>query len=1627
MLTPQITVLVSVNHGVSSIHWLKSTVLQQSLISSDAELVIRFDEGVYDCNNTSYQWKLKRVGIEGLNSTATMLTNCYFYFYGGNNQTFHISDVTFFNYSLSQNTTSAVSGLSFQLERVRYINCSTVKVYSRIVSYVYDCYFSGARSQGGMIFLDRTTLYISDTVFENSPKSSALEIAVDGSFSYRPRINMTNISLNGLYRGVLGSPITAFNGASVTLFIRNLTCNLTVLSSSVLSLGDSRILSFVYILDSLFVGGNVQPSFIINIGSGPSELVISNSQMRNVLLSPLNGIAVELQSTARMVFTNLTVVNMTGTFLAIYSRVDNSVDYSNQMSPSSLFIRDCSFENILSVTSAIFSLTSSNVDIDNSTFYGMNTRLGGIYHQSYSTSISQVSIRSSTFAHFTSLEDGSVISLSGSFSNVNIVDVSIRDSSSNAAGGAVFVTGLVQWIQLLRVNGSNTAATDGGHLYVSTSGSDQLITVEDCHLERGVVDNNGGCVSLFVAGDRSKVVMSNVYMKSNKATSRGGSINCYLSSGTFMLIDSNVSDSHAVSGGGLYLRGGLENITIDNVSFAGNSAKNQGGSISLATLGESIVRMEDIYVVDSSALFGGALATYGSIREITLVDNFISSSSAEQGAALYFSPLGQTQVLNVYDSNITNNQAVQDGGTSYITNVDLVAMRGVHMDHNTAGDNGGAMCLVVVNDQTIRMQLEDSSVQFNSAGSGGGISVTAGRVAMNITSTSMGGNTAGGNGGAIYYEGDGARCLAIERNWEGPIYASGTSIDTYDVQMNDNEATQGGSIYSQTTSNERKRQNRGGMTSSHDSYTNNTAVEGGAVFVIGDASISGGTFRNNGGNGSDLQSRSGTVRIDSSSMESGGISVWVGSQSAVTSRNSKLKAIFLSSNTSSVQTQGEGSDSIQTTCFDGQNLTRGSDGSLSCRELALNASVPYIYVTNEDKRAVGIAVGVSVSCFVVIALIVAFFVYRRYRQHKRELEEAIHSNDFDMQELAKIDLGSAKKCLLNFDELQDMHHVGNVVYRATWRQLTVAVKQIISDSVTAEQLRDFLAEVAILQGIRSHPNVVSFMGLTFPPQPLSLITEFCHGGGLDSYLTKHQSSLEVLKPITRGIALGMNHLHNEGVIHRDLAARNILLTQHLEPKVSDFGMSRRAEEGAGTTQTSVGPVRWMAPEAITSRVYSTKSDVYSFGVLIWEMITGGQMPYGEMDPVAAALAVVTQGIRPLIPNDFEDRDLIQLMSLCWASQPDWRPEFGVILDNYLSEGKIPPVMFTGKEKYVKRMVKAMREWKEDPNRTEALCYEYDFYVGADPTRDQTRKRIAQILKKELGLGYYHGTVSRGHGGPSILFDGLGLCSFPPCWLHKTGPGRAVMVFLEQLLVQFGSTAHYFKSLMSRVNHTMEKREKSDMGTLQNVPNDILEYILSSYISAKDMVQLDQVSSVMTARVDRSVRTIMNRFTQKAISKGRHEILTDWYELEEHHEQFKKNTPYEAIIQIMPDLVTTRDSRMTDYVTFYGGVIMMPKIIGNLHYLLDTSELLERDDCKQIVGRMMDQVHRSYVSQGIKLDSTTPYCTFIESWITAVLNDTLSQTIPLLKHLFFAERYADMEKIVESNGIRFNNLKIECFV
>lgn len=162
------------------------------------------------------------------------------------------------------------------------------------------------------------------------------------------------------------------------------------------------------------------------------------------------------------------------------------------------------------------------------------------------------------------------------------------------------------------------------------------------------------------------------------------------------------------------------------------------------------------------------------------------------------------------------------------------------------------------------------------------------------------------------------------------------------------------------------------------------------------------------------------------------------------------------------------------------------------------------------------------------------------------------------------------------------------VFLGRWKSTDVALKVSMSQANEG-----FIQEVNLMLGLRPHPNVVRIFGFSIHPetQNVILILEFCDGGSLDNILFDDPNDIPITKKLAwiQGIARGVLHLQSNNIVHRDLAARNVLLHRG-EAKITDFGMSRVVDEGKkGTTTSDIGPIRWMAPESIAAKEYSTKS------------------------------------------------------------------------------------------------------------------------------------------------------------------------------------------------------------------------------------------------------------------------------------------------------------------------------------------------------------------------------------------------------------------------------------------------------
>ena len=189
---------------------------------------------------------------------------------------------------------------------------------------------------------------------------------------------------------------------------------------------------------------------------------------------------------------------------------------------------------------------------------------------------------------------------------------------------------------------------------------------------------------------------------------------------------------------------------------------------------------------------------------------------------------------------------------------------------------------------------------------------------------------------------------------------------------------------------------------------------------------------------------------------------------------------------------------------------------------------------------------------------------------------------------------------------------------------------------------------------------MQLIGASTSPPKLCIVTEFMRRGSLLDYLHRHHPLRAAVQvKLALDVARGMDYLHRCNIVHRDLKAANLLMNEHGDCKVADFGVAR-VVDGASVMTAETGTYRWMAPEVVAHQRYDAKCDVFSYGVLLWEIVTGGAVPYAGFTPLQAAVGVVQKGLRPTIPEGCHP-SLARIMAACWEASADVRPTFDALV------------------------------------------------------------------------------------------------------------------------------------------------------------------------------------------------------------------------------------------------------------------------------------------------------------------------------------------------------------------------------
>ncbi len=231
-------------------------------------------------------------------------------------------------------------------------------------------------------------------------------------------------------------------------------------------------------------------------------------------------------------------------------------------------------------------------------------------------------------------------------------------------------------------------------------------------------------------------------------------------------------------------------------------------------------------------------------------------------------------------------------------------------------------------------------------------------------------------------------------------------------------------------------------------------------------------------------------------------------------------------------------------------------------------------------------------------------------------------------------------------------------------------KELLS---TNEASQRFQREIKALSQV-SHPNIVKILGCGNTASGASYIaTEFISGVSISTLLeTEGVVDSKRASVIAIDVCKALIALHAAKIIHRDIKPSNIMIDEHQNVKVIDFGIAKFLESSNDTiTQYGgvIGTPAYMSPEQCLGQTVDERSDVYSLGCTLFEMVVGKKA--FEAGTAMQSLAKQIDADRSAIERDLRStgiaKDLQAIIATCLNREPANRYENSAELETNLND------------------------------------------------------------------------------------------------------------------------------------------------------------------------------------------------------------------------------------------------------------------------------------------------------------------------------------------------------------------------
>ena len=261
--------------------------------------------------------------------------------------------------------------------------------------------------------------------------------------------------------------------------------------------------------------------------------------------------------------------------------------------------------------------------------------------------------------------------------------------------------------------------------------------------------------------------------------------------------------------------------------------------------------------------------------------------------------------------------------------------------------------------------------------------------------------------------------------------------------------------------------------------------------------------------------------------------------------------------------------------------------------------------------------------------------------------------------------------LLHYEILDRIGEGGmGVVYKArdTHLDRLVAIKILPPHKLSNPDRRRRFVQEAKAASALNHPGIVTIHDIADDDGIDFISMELVAGRTLDDLVPRGGLRLRDVLDYGIQIADALAAAHAGGIVHRDLKPSNVMVTDHGQVKLLDFGLAKLVERDAfaadARTVTTpppitvdgaiIGTLAYMAPEQAEGKSADPRADVFSFGAVLYEMVTGDRAFHGD-SPLATLTAVLREEPKA-IPHSAEEpaHELERIIRRCLRKDPDRR-------------------------------------------------------------------------------------------------------------------------------------------------------------------------------------------------------------------------------------------------------------------------------------------------------------------------------------------------------------------------------------